>query len=166
MFGLFRRENPYEQAALAHYQAALERARDPVFYAEYGVPDTMDGRFDMLMVQLFPLLHSCARRGEREFAQAIFDAVFHNMDQTLRQIGFGDMGIPKRMKRMMKAFNGRMHAYEKGWERGDLAPALMRNLYGAVPAPSIEIARRMADYMGRMIEEAERAETTELRACA
>jgi len=154
MFGLFRAKNPYEQPAKDLYAAALGRVRDPLFYREYGVPDTIDGRFDLLLMHIFIMIDRAKDEGSAGalLSQALFDETFANMDQILREMGIGDMGLPKHMRRMMKAFNGRMHAYRKAVQTDDndgqaLQKALARNLYGTIEIPEEEMLTRMADYM-------------------
>ncbi len=128
------------------YASALLNTRELVFYEEYGVPDTFDGRFDLLLVHVFIILHLLMEHDDYEMvSQALFDAVFKDMDQTLREMGIGDMGVPKHMRRMMKAFNGRMHSYQlaispksikteniEGLEKHSLMEALKNNLYGSI----------------------------------
>ncbi len=128
------------------YSCALLNTREPIFYEKHGVPDSFDGRFDLLLVHLFIIMHLLMGRDEYEdLAQSLFDSVFKDMDQTLREMGIGDMGVPKHMKRMMKAFNGRMHSYQwavdpdslegqevEGLQKTSLVQALERNLYGTV----------------------------------
>ena len=132
MFGLFQQKNPYEQAAGNLYQIIADQAREPAFYTEYSVPDTIDGRYDLLLLHIFMVLHRLIKEegAAKDMAQALFDITFADMDQALRQVGIGDMGIPKHMRRMMKAFNGRMHAYETALKGGTLETALERNVYG------------------------------------
>lgn len=153
MFGsLFQKKDGAQKSgrglAKELYACALNNTREQVFYTKYGVPDTFDGRFDLLLVHLFIILHYTVGKGEyEELSQALFDVTFKDMDQTLREMGIGDMGIPKHMKRMMKAFNGRMHSYQaaiapeslndheiEGLKISSLEDALNRNLYGAVSA--------------------------------
>ena len=128
------------------YACALQNTRDPVFYEEYGVPDSFDGRFDLLLVHIFIILNLLMPRDDYEdISQSLFDSVFKDMDQTLREMGIGDMGVPKHMKRMMKAFNGRMHSYQwavdpdsmegrevEGLQKTSLAQTLERNLYATL----------------------------------
>ena len=99
-----------------------------------GVADSFDGRFEILLLHVFLLLDrmDLKSREGKALSQALFDEMFKDMDQTLREIGIGDVGMPKHMKRMMLAFNGRMHAYSSSIEVGGEAfdAALMRNLYG------------------------------------
>ncbi len=136
MFGLFKSKNPYEQAIHSVYSKALENTRKKSFYTEYGVPDTFDGRFDLLLLHIFlvfnRMLKESAVKAE-DFNQALFDETFKDMDQTLREMGIGDMGVPKHMRKMMKAFNGRMHGYQTAIKEKTLSFALKNNLYGTTP---------------------------------
>ncbi|MCC6598908.1 MAG: ubiquinol-cytochrome C chaperone family protein [Alphaproteobacteria bacterium] len=154
MLGLLKSKNPYGRAAKNIYADVLKHIRNPVFYTQYGVPDSFDGRFDLLLVHVFLVIDRLVIEGGDAaslFNQALFDVIFADMDQTLREMGIGDMGVPKHMRRMMKAFNGRMHAYEGASEAGvpedSLPQALRKNLYGTleeVPAKGLE---KMAAYM-------------------
>ncbi len=157
MFGLFKKKNPYEQAVHDVYATALEHTRKEEFYTEYGVPDTFDGRFDLLLVHIFLVFNRMMKDNEisaADFNQALFDETFKDMDQTLREMGIGDMGIPKHMRKMMKAFNGRMHSYQFAIKENTLVFALKNNLYGTVedidPAICLKMEQRiqaMANYL-------------------
>ncbi len=123
-------------AAERLYQAALVQSREPVFYEDYGVADTMDGRFDLLCLHVFLLIDRLERFGAkgRKMGQAVFDRMFVNVDLTLREIGIGDLGVPKHMNKMMKAFNGRVHAYHEALAAGEPAAlqlAVSRNVFRA-----------------------------------
>lgn len=136
MFGLLKSKNPHGRGAGSAYAAVLAHIRQPGFYTDMAVPDTFDGRFDLMLLHVFLVIERVNGSGEaavQAFNQALFDAVFADMDQTLREMGVGDMGIPKRMRHMMKAFNGRIYAYDAAMRDGALRPALARNLYGTVP---------------------------------
>lgn len=151
MLALFRRKNPYEQKAAVVYAALLERARMPVFYRSFGVPDTQEARYDLLLVHAFIVVNRMAEN--KDFTQALFDAVFADMDQTLREIGIGDTGVPKRMRRLMKAFNGRMHAYTEALgDEAALKETLARNLYAGVANPQAEHLERMKNYVQRSLD--------------
>lgn len=133
MCELLGRKNPYKQMARDVYANILTCSRQPKFYTDYGVPDTFDGRFDLMVLLIFLIFQRMISGGREEaiqFNQALFDVCFADMDQTLREMGIGDMGVPKHMRKMMKAFNGRMHAYEQALAEGRLALALEKNLYG------------------------------------
>ncbi|PWC29473.1 ubiquinol-cytochrome C chaperone family protein [Teichococcus aestuarii] len=154
LFGLFRRK-PHERQGFELYGAAVRAARHPVFFAHYGVPDTLDGRFDLIGLQVALLIRRLHRDADRRgavLAQAVFDAMFADMDFNLREMGVGDMSIAKRVKNMWEAFHGRARAYEAPLEARDtaaLAAALARNVWrGAVaedaPAPRALAALALA----------------------
>ena len=131
------------------YGALVAQARLPVFYADLGVPDTPAGRYDMIVLHAF-LLFGRLRGGdeERQFAQKVFDAMFTDLDRSLREMGVGDLSVPKKIKRMADAFYGRVEAYDAAFKQGSMAmmkDAIARNLYddGAAPA---ERAAAMAHY--------------------
>ncbi len=130
MLGLFKFKNPCEDGVVLVYTQALQRAVSQVFYTEYAVPDTFTGRFDCLLLHIFMVMERMIEGGQMKFNQALFDVTFANMDQSLRELGIGDVGIPKHQKKMMKAFNGRMHAYRDAFQAGDMAEVLRKNLYG------------------------------------
>ena len=116
------------------YRKIVVRARDPHLYEAYGVPDSVDGRFEMLVLHAFLVLRHLKPRpgGENELGQALFDVMFEDMDLSLREMGAGDMGVGKRIKAMVRAFYGRIASYEAGLGKSgdDLSKALMRNVYG------------------------------------
>jgi cytochrome b pre-mRNA-processing protein 3 len=134
LLGLFTRK-PHERAGFALYGAAVAAARRPVFFADAGVPDTLDGRFDL--VSLFTGLVISRIAGDpdprgKDLAQAVFDAMFADMDVNLREMGVGDLSVGKRVKRMWEAFHGRAQAYEAALQAGDraaLEEALARNVW-------------------------------------
>ena len=149
----FTTENPYEIEARAVYAACLDQVRLPLFYTDYGADDSFEGRFDLLLVHLFCVLH-VAGGTDGDFNQALFDATFADMDQSLREMGIGDMGIPKHMRRMMKAFNGRMHRYEDAYIEGKEAmiEAITLNLYGTLKDVDAHQVQKMFDYIHRTID--------------
>ena len=140
MLTFFRRKNGPEQiAAETLYGALLVQSRQPVFYMDLQVPDTVDGRFDMVLLHSFVILRRLGhlgRAGDKaasRLSQAVYDVMFVDMDRAVREIGVGDLSVKKHVRRMMKAFNGRVAAYDAGL--GDdpaLYEALRRNLYGTV----------------------------------
>lgn len=152
MFSALRKEKPLRRQAIALYDAAMTASRAPLYYRDLAVPDTMDGRFDLLMVHVFLIMHRLLDEPSRTEAlsQALFDICFADIDQALRESGIGDMGISKHMKKMMLAFNGRMHAYEealKSHEPDVLEETLIRNLYGTCDPVPVEAASRMAGFI-------------------
>lgn len=139
-FNWLKRKTARKLAASGLYQSARTQSRDPVLYETRGVADTMDGRFDSLSLHVALLMGRLRRLGPEGVAlsQAVFDCMFKDIDQTLRETGVGDLGVPKHMKKMMKAFNGRAYAYCAALEAQDsaaLETALARNLYRADRVP-------------------------------
>ncbi len=98
---LFRQKDKnveYDDLVQNFYETALKQTLKKNFYTKYGVPDSFDGRFDLLLLHLFIILRQLqAHENYEEISQALFDCIFKNMDQTLREMGIGDMGIPKHM---------------------------------------------------------------------
>ncbi|WP_319024804.1 ubiquinol-cytochrome C chaperone family protein [Nisaea sediminum] len=137
MFSKFFRRNASADAAAKAYQEIVRQSRLPVFYTRFGVPDTLDGRFDLLVLHTaLVLIRLKGEKGESEaFSQALFDTLFTDMDQSLREIGVSDISIGKKVKEMGRAFYGRLEAYEAALQapetdRGEeLGGALLRNLY-------------------------------------
>ncbi len=133
LFGLLGRGR-HERAGFALYTAAVGAARDPVFYERLGVPDTLDGRFDLVglyTVLLIRRLRATPPPGG-DVAQAVFDAMFSDMDINLRELGVGDMTVSKRVRAMWEAFHGRATAYDPPLAAGDMAAmeaAVIRNVY-------------------------------------
>ena len=153
MFALFKGKREKVDAAGGLYEAVVAQSRLPVFYELYGVPDTVDGRFDLICLHTYLVmdrLFEDKRKGKR-LAQAVFDRMFRNMDHVLREMGVGDLAIPHHMKRMMKGFNGRAVAYQdamRAEEPEELEDVLRRNLYGtAEKPPGDETVKVMAPYM-------------------
>lgn len=154
LFGLLRRRK-WERAGFQLYTAAVQAARDPYFYERLGAPDTLDGRFDMIGLHVSLLIHRLrsAPRPGPELAQAVFDAMFSDMDHNLREIGVSDMAVGKRMRAMWEAFHGRAQAYAAAIDAGDeaaLATAMARNVWrGAEPDRNATMLARLAAEQAR-----------------
>lgn len=144
-----KQHNP---AAVALYRRIVEQARQPDFYSRHGVPDSLDGRFDMIVLHAFLVmrrLRALASKPAADLSQDLFDLLFADMDSNLREIGVGDLGVGKRVKKMAQAFYGRVEAYEAGLTATDdaiLTDALTRNLYGTTQ-PALPNQLAMAGYM-------------------
>ncbi len=136
--------NTARDAARMLYDLAVAQARQPAFYAGCGVPDTVDGRFDMISLHVYLLLHRFKAHPESagETAQSLFDTMFEDMDRSLREMGAGDLGVGRRVKAMARAFYGRIAAYDTALEEEDsaLELALRRNLYRDCDPVSAEVA--------------------------
>jgi len=133
------------------YGGIVAQARQTVFYTELAVPDTLEGRFDLLVLHVHLLFRRLTNgnAAERAVGQAVFDRFCADMDASLREIGIGDLAVPRRMRDMGEAFYGRAAAYDTALAEADDAPlaiSLLRNVYGGegTAAPS---ARRLSHYV-------------------
>lgn len=138
MFASLKRRRQRRDAALAAYNTIVVRAREPGLFAAWSVPDTLDGRFEMLALHAYLVLNRLKREvTAKEFAQALFDIMFADLDRAVREMGATDTGVGKRVKSMARGFYGRTAAYDKGLaDDAELEAALRRNLFGtAQPAP-------------------------------
>lgn len=123
-----------------------ELARQPVFYTRFAVPDTIDGRYDLLCVMLSLFLFR-VQQIDGDLAQAVFDRAFKDVERGLREAGVGDLSVPKHMKRMLAAFYGRAASYYEALEQQQvegLAVILTRNLYNG---EKTDAALPMAEWM-------------------
>jgi cytochrome b pre-mRNA-processing protein 3 len=134
------RRGRHERAGFELYGAAVAAARDPFLYSGLGVPDTLDGRFDMVGLHTFLLIQRLRREVAPgpALAQAVFDAMFSDMDVNLREMGVGDLSVGRKVKVMWEAFHGRSVAYTAAMTAGDtvaLEAALERNVWRGEPPP-------------------------------
>ncbi len=159
ILSLFRK-NPSLDNARTVYAAIISQARDPYFFTEpaasadtgFGAPDTVEGRFEILTLHMYAALRRFKRQGNEahKFSQTLFDTFFNNMDDSLREMGVGDMSIGRKIRKMAESFYGRVAAYEKAFDSGDesaLNEAIARNVYGdddqAKGAPLAEYLRNL-----------------------
>ncbi len=155
--------------AVRLYGDVVRQARRPEFFTNCGVPDTVEGRFEMIALHAFLVLHRLKRAPDQapdqapdlapsELAQAMFDAMFQDMDHNLREMGTGDLGVGRRVKALAQSFYGSISAYEAGLEGEDhvLSGALKRNVYGNIKYKSdglqalVAYLRREAKALDRM----------------
>lgn len=128
---LFTKKGPRPEAL---YAAIVAAARQPFFYSEWGVPDTVDGRFDMIVLHLY-LVMDRLRPDHLQFREALSELFFADMDRSIREMGAGDLSVGKKVRRMAEAFGGRVEAYENARARGrqEIEQALTRNVYAGKP---------------------------------
>lgn len=121
ILSLFRKK-PAREPVYAVYRSIVAQSRRPVFYAEWGVPDTVTGRFDMISLHLALLMRRL--RGESEemhaFSQALHDLFFQDMDRSLREMGAGDMAVPKKIQKMGSLFYGLLGNLSDALDRDDV----------------------------------------------
>lgn len=140
------------------YEKIVAQARRPIFYQAGNVEDSVDGRFDMLILHVYLLIHRMNSEGEArhtEFSQGVFDHLFEDMDRSLREMGVGDLSVGKKIKKMAQVFYGRVKAYDEGLKSyaqspSELEQAIKRNIY-AERSESGE-AVKLAAYMSASAE--------------
>ncbi len=146
---------PEAEAATALYEAVVVQARRPDFYLHFGLPDSLDGRFEMIALHSFIVLRRLRVLGpEAEaVAQAFVDTLVLDMDRSLREMGVGDLGVGKRVKRMAAGFHGRVTAYDTGLAAGreELEAAVRRNAFGTASPEPWQVSA-LAGYLRREIE--------------
>jgi cytochrome b pre-mRNA-processing protein 3 len=146
--------NPHEEAARSLYEAIVLQARQREFYTHFGVPDTVDGRFDLLLLHMFLVLHRLKHDAQppTKLSQTLFDTMIFDLDQNVRLSGVGDLGVGPRLKAMAEAFYGRIAAYEAGLAKADeavLRQTLQRNLYDGEGKEDASVLAGMAAYVRR-----------------
>jgi len=148
--GSFFKRDPWEMQGRALYGGVVAQARQPGFYRDCGVPDSVDGRFELIALHIFLVLRRLkADTGDGGgLGQALIDVMFQDMDQSLRELGAGDLGVGPRVKRMAQGLFGRIAAYEDGLSGppANLEAALRRNLYRKARPETGQLAA-MARYM-------------------
>ena len=146
----------------AIYGMIVTQAREPIFYRDLGVPDTVNGRFDLLLLHLWMVLRRLGEiAGGVELSQALFDRFCADMDDNLREMGTGDLAVPKKMQAFGEAFYGRIAAYDMALTDSPeaLAQAICRNV---LDGGGIENARRLAAYARAVIAVLEKLDAAAL----
>lgn len=132
ILSLFRRKKQ-DATIETLYGAIVAQARNPLFYRDHGVPDTVQGRFEMVVLHAFLVLHRLKEESEerRQLGQELFDMLFLDFDRGLRELGVSDTKVPKKIRHMGESFYGRVQAYDTalaGGEGETLEGALARNV--------------------------------------
>lgn len=133
ILSLFRK-NSATEPVYAVYNSIVAQSRQPVFYAQWAVPDTVTGRFDMISLHMAMLFRRLRHEGDgaKAFSQAVFDLFFKDMDRSLREMGVTDIGVPKKIQKMGSLFFGLLAALNQALDQSDevaLADVLVRNVY-------------------------------------
>ena len=150
IFKRFRKNADHGRQAGSLYQSIVAQSRTPDFYTGYGVPDNLDGRFEMIALHTFLVLNRLKRDNPdaAPLAQALYDVFFLDMDESLRALDAGNLGVGKKVKRMAEGFSGRIAAYDDGLAAKSadaLDEALRRNLYGTLERVDPEVVSAMAN---------------------
>ena len=151
MFGLLRRRrSPHRDTAERLYAALAMQARQPAFFAELGIPDTVDGRFDVLALHAWMVIDRTRTEAEGEaIAQALFDTMFGHLDSAVREMGAQDLGVGRRIKVMAEGLHGRALAFRAAiadTDPGALDGVLRRNVFGKAEPDAAAVAR-LATYV-------------------
>jgi cytochrome b pre-mRNA-processing protein 3 len=135
-----RKQNSAERL----YGAIVAAARQRVFYQSHGVADTVDGRFDMIVIHMFLVLERLRGTSHDSLRQSLTDTFFADMDRSLREMGAGDLSVGKKVRKMAEAFFGRIKAYGQASGEAQLTEAIRRNVF-----PDVESAHAssIAQYM-------------------
>jgi len=144
------REDPHSNIRRL-YGAIVAQARAPEFYTGYGVPDTVEGRYDMVVLHVYLVFRRLAEAGKvaRARGQDMFDLFIEDMDASMRELGVGDLSVPRKMRAMAEGYYGRTGVYDAALlDAGDdkLAAALLRNVYAGNLGTEAG-ARRLARYV-------------------
>jgi cytochrome b pre-mRNA-processing protein 3 len=150
MFGLLRRRSPHRDTAERLYAALAAQARRPAFFADLGIPDTVDGRFDVLALHAWIVIDRARMEADGEaLAQALFDVMFGHLDSAVREMGAQDLGVGRRIKVMAEGLHGRALAFRSAVADSDpaaLGLALRRNVFGKAE-PDDTAVNRLAAYV-------------------
>jgi cytochrome b pre-mRNA-processing protein 3 len=150
MFHFFRRKS-WSDSIASLYGTIVAQARAAPFYRNYGVPDTVNGRFELVVLHTVLVLRRLESEPApvRRLGQGLFDRFCRDMDGSLREMGVGDLAVPAKMRKIGEAFYGRQAAYGAALGATDLAlltAALERNVFGAEPGTALG-AGRLATYV-------------------
>lgn len=131
---MFFKKKKYETIINDIYQKIVNFSRNKIFYTKYSVPDTIDGRFDMLVLITIIVVHrlSKIKHEGSELSQKIFDIVFKDLDYSLRELGAGDVSVANNMKKLISSYMGRQKIYVKAFKSEDeklLALAFKNNIF-------------------------------------
>jgi cytochrome b pre-mRNA-processing protein 3 len=141
MLNLLRARSARRQFVGRLQDQIVARAREKVFFRVFSVLDTMDGRFDLLVLHACLALERLNAAAMGDVAQALTDEIFVSFDEALREQGTGDMGMGRRMKAMAGAFHGRLKAYSDAHDAAALADALARNIFRGQNVDASALAR-------------------------
>ena len=148
------------------YTALVEQSRWPDLYKRYEVPDTLEGRYDMLVLHMALYLRRLNQETGpiRDLGRDVLERMFEDMDHALREMGVGDLSVPKKMKSMAEVFYGRASVYDAALTElniQNLKEALLRNVYGGAADKSYKAAE-LSEYIRGFVRELEHKSVDEL----
>lgn len=147
-----RRDEARLDAVHALYHATVAQARQPMLYTELRVPDSRDGRLELIYLHAILLMRRLRTEGRagQDLAQDLFDLLFRDVDRHLREWGVGDLSVGKHVKALAQSFFGRATALDGPLSAGDrdaIADILRRNVYAEVAEPDPAAVSSLADYL-------------------
>lgn len=146
----FQSRSPVHQTATELYGAIVTQARAPAFYARHGVPDTPDGRYEVIVLHLFLVLERLQSTGEldRDLSQNLIEVFIEDMDDSMREMGVGDLSVPRKVKKAAAGLYDRAGVYRLALA-ADTGEALAAALEASIPAQDGEPlkASDLAQYM-------------------
>ena len=149
MLGFLFKDKKLKNVAYLLFSKVIEQSRLPVFYTDYLVEDSIDGRFDLMALHMSILINKLDQSAQSaDLKRMLQEAMFDNLDLTMREIGVGDLGVGKKVKIMAEAFYGRMNIYQENLNRSDqdnMQKAILRNLYRQRNIPPA-VLEKLADY--------------------
>jgi cytochrome b pre-mRNA-processing protein 3 len=151
MLNWLRKRNEVKRSAASLYEAIVAQSRLPHFYTESGVPDTVEGRFEVIVLHIFLVLDRLKNEvaAIEPLIYQIGEAFIDELDGAMREMGVGDTSVPKKMRLAASGFLGRLEAYHKALHQDGqeaLLAALIRNVYGGDPASAAR-ASKLATYV-------------------
>jgi cytochrome b pre-mRNA-processing protein 3 len=154
IFNLFRKPSVTPDAVLETYRSIVAQSRQERFYADWGVADTVTGRFDMVSLHLALYLRRLKNEPTaRPFTQALVELFFKDMDRSVRELGVTDLGVPKKVKTMGNVFYGLVGVLDPALESGhpaNVEAILVRNVYGAPNPGAALLATYLLDESARL----------------
>ena len=146
----FSNEKKINKKSVKLYSILVEHARKEEFYIYAGIPDSLDGRFENILLHYFFLYYGFRKVGLKnsEVLKSVLDIMFNDFDSNLRELGVGDLKIGKKIYQMTEAYRGRIKAYDFAANKGDeeIGNVLKRNLYGTVPIIKEQLVNQMVRY--------------------
>ncbi len=154
IFNLFRKPAVAPDAIDQAYRSIVAQSRQVRFYADWGVADTVTGRFDMVSLHLALYLRRLKNEPTaRDFTQALVEHFFRDMDRSVRELGVTDLGVPKKVKTMGNVFYGLVAALDRALDSGDAADiesVLVRNVYGQAHPGAAQLAAYLIGESARL----------------
>jgi len=153
MFKFYNKHKRLNHTAHEIYGSIVAQSRQPVFYADWNVPDTLEGRFEVLVVHMSLFIHRMkhSHKDGEALGQRVAEVFIDDIDGSFREMGVGDLAVPKHMKAASEAYLGRLLAYSAAFDGGcedELQAVILRNIGGIDNSKALDI-EKMAGYMTR-----------------